>query len=684
MSTAKKLAVVALAIVMVFGAFGSVKAQTTSDLQAQIAALLAQINSLQSQLTTTKTNTLNSYNFTKDLTLGSKGSDVSALQQMLIDGGFLKISAPTGTFGPMTKVALGKWQASVGISPTSGYFGPKSRAFLASSTTTTNTTTTTTTTTTTNYPAGCTSNTGFSSTTGASCAAVAYPAGCTSNTGFSSTTGLSCVATSTAPSTSTYGTLSTTNYPVSSNSTLYGAQSYDVVAAQYKASGSNVTVKKVAVEMTGLSTFPWSLISSISVKDGSTVLATVPVNQANLIENTFGSDYTLNVSGLNFVIPNGSQKVLTVNATMVPILPSSAGSIIFTINKSGLIYTDVAGTMYTSGDNNVVSSSYALGAGTQTATFTMSLDSANPLENNIIGLSSGTSEQTVLVFDVTNNSQTSATFNNAYANVYNSTADVISYKLYDNNGTLLQTVAAPTASTTYSMVTFPTFSSPVSVPANTIKTFILKAVVGQLTLTDGQYTGAGTIRVQGVKMVGIDANSNLATVNGLTTLTGNIQHIAYIAPTFSFVSAAATVTGSAPSSSPAKTNDIADVAIKFTVKANNGDIFIPSAVSSSTAILGVTSPALTGSSSQSFSWSGDSVADQTSYPGFWRIPSGMTSAFTLANHIVNTGPTSTPTYYQDSLKSVVWSTVATTSTASTTAQVYGFNTFQTTPFYLGQ
>ncbi len=68
--------------------------------------------------------------FSRNLTLGSRGGDVSALQQILISKGFLRISAPTGYFGRLTKLALREWQASAGISPAFGYFGPISRAAL--------------------------------------------------------------------------------------------------------------------------------------------------------------------------------------------------------------------------------------------------------------------------------------------------------------------------------------------------------------------------------------------------------------------------------------------------------------------------------------------------------------------------------------------------------------------------
>lgn len=65
--------------------------------------------------------------FTRNLGFGIVGDDVSALQQFLIAGGFLKISTSTGYFGPLTKAAVGAWQASENIYPPAGFFGPISR-----------------------------------------------------------------------------------------------------------------------------------------------------------------------------------------------------------------------------------------------------------------------------------------------------------------------------------------------------------------------------------------------------------------------------------------------------------------------------------------------------------------------------------------------------------------------------
>jgi uncharacterized surface protein with fasciclin (FAS1) repeats len=60
---------------------------------------------------------------------GSQGADVVTLQTFLTNEGFLNIPAGTsmGYFGPLTKAALMKYQASQGISST-GYFGPLTKA----------------------------------------------------------------------------------------------------------------------------------------------------------------------------------------------------------------------------------------------------------------------------------------------------------------------------------------------------------------------------------------------------------------------------------------------------------------------------------------------------------------------------------------------------------------------------
>ncbi len=125
-------------ILNLLSGFGA-NASTIANVQA---ALTGQPST--TTTTTTPTAPASSYTFTRDLTVGSTGADVTALQQALISGGYLNATA-TGYFGSLTQAAVAKWQTAMGISPAAGYFGAKSRAAFAaagpSSTTTTTTTT---------------------------------------------------------------------------------------------------------------------------------------------------------------------------------------------------------------------------------------------------------------------------------------------------------------------------------------------------------------------------------------------------------------------------------------------------------------------------------------------------------------------------------------------------------------
>lgn len=74
--------------------------------------------------------------FQKNLNVGAVGSEIKDLQTFLISSAAgpaakeLAIYGATGYYGKVTKKALAEYQKSVGIVPPSGYFGPKTRAYL--------------------------------------------------------------------------------------------------------------------------------------------------------------------------------------------------------------------------------------------------------------------------------------------------------------------------------------------------------------------------------------------------------------------------------------------------------------------------------------------------------------------------------------------------------------------------
>lgn len=72
------------------------------------------------------------YAFDNDLTIGSTGADVAALQKLLEAQGLLKMpqGVAYGYFGPITQEAVAAYQKLHNIIPSIGYFGPKTRSAM--------------------------------------------------------------------------------------------------------------------------------------------------------------------------------------------------------------------------------------------------------------------------------------------------------------------------------------------------------------------------------------------------------------------------------------------------------------------------------------------------------------------------------------------------------------------------
>ncbi|MBI4122987.1 MAG: peptidoglycan-binding protein [Parcubacteria group bacterium] len=109
-------------------------AVTIAELQAQIDALLVQLQQLQAQQGSGAGAT--ACTFTRSLYVGvSSGDDVMCLQQYLNGAGHQLASSGAGSpgsettfYGSRTQAAVAAWQAANGVSPAVGYFGPISRA----------------------------------------------------------------------------------------------------------------------------------------------------------------------------------------------------------------------------------------------------------------------------------------------------------------------------------------------------------------------------------------------------------------------------------------------------------------------------------------------------------------------------------------------------------------------------
>ncbi len=212
--------------------------------------------------------------FNTNLTVGSRGPAVVALQSFLISKGFLTVPATTalGNFGGLTKAALAAYQASKGITPAKGYFGPITRAAVIADSAATSPVTTTTTTTTTTNP----------------------------------------VVTSTSNVEGTLDIRLASN--PADNANVRTQNDVPVYGIEFRARIADVTVQTVDLEVRvtegNNSENPATLINTIKVWDGSTVIASVPVSLTTFTKDQ-NQKYYYRVSGLNFVVPKDSTKTLT-------------------------------------------------------------------------------------------------------------------------------------------------------------------------------------------------------------------------------------------------------------------------------------------------------------------------------------------------------------------------------------
>jgi len=536
----KKLIAIALAGLFVFSAV-SVKADTLSDLQAQITALLAQITALQAQIAGTGTGVVC---FNTDLSKGMTSDDVKNLQIKLA------VTPTSGYFGPITFAAVKTFQTAHGIINT-GYVGPLTRAALntlyckAAETPVT-------------YPAGCTSAVGFSTTTGAPCSTtVTYPEGCTSAVGFSPTTGAPCAGTTTTTvgPTEGYFTFKQLASPANLTSAKKGTTNTAVLAFTLKANNSDISLKTIKL---GFNVRPWRYISKISLYEGSNLLKEVEAVSSAFEEVTVGSSYNLYLTGLDVPILKGETKTFTYKVD-VPASPETTGTVTLTLATDAIRGVDTVGL-------NV----YA--AAGETRTFTTAAATTGALE---LSINSGATKDKVELISTTDTTEhvTLATFdlkakyNDIHITEINNvtlvdhasnTLDVVilAAELWDGD-TMLGSVTPGTNGTDADFT-----SLDIDIAKDATKTLTIKAsvaAIGDSATKEGDYTNV----TSAANIVCEDSLYNPITATG--SLTGKNVYFYTVAPVLTFVSSDIKL--------DENLTDNATGHITFTVKALGGPIY---------------------------------------------------------------------------------------------------------------
>src|SRR3989344_9658154 len=206
----------------------------------------------------------------------SAASCVMSLQGAL--NGFGATLVVDGKFGPMTKASVMSFQASHSL-VADGVVGPLTKAALMGSVSG-------------NFPAGCSSASGFSVTTGLSCSGSSgsLPAGCMPGYLFSSTTGMSCSGGVTPPPTGLQGGVgSVDTYDLASglSNEEVGEDAKDVKVAGLEIENGDADIELTAVRLlfdegaaATASDFD-NYASEVSILLGSVKVATVDGSEFN-------------------------------------------------------------------------------------------------------------------------------------------------------------------------------------------------------------------------------------------------------------------------------------------------------------------------------------------------------------------------------------------------------------------
>ena len=323
--------------------------------------------------------------FTKDLTVGSSGTEVTALQKAI------GVTPATGYFGSVTKAAVQKFQASKGIS-TTGFVGQLTRAALNGS-------------------------------------VVSAPVVTTPGT-------------VTAVNSGVEGTLTADRFSISNTTAYEGDSMVPVLAIKLQAKLSDITVQRIKLDL-GISTSIYTKVfkTLYVVDDAGKVVAQADLNSNTVVKD--GSNYYLTLGGLSYVVAKDSSKVLTVKADVYSSIKSGdLGSKTVRLAADGIRGVDGAGIDQYAGSTSVTQSVTVATTLADSATMNLSTNSSNYKTTEVVASNGSTEDEldkvAFLAFDLKANKADLDVTDLTVRFTTSGTATVTTAYLYDGS-TLLST-----------------------------------------------------------------------------------------------------------------------------------------------------------------------------------------------------------------------------------------------------
>ncbi len=318
------------------------------------------------------------YTFSTDLSLGSTHADVSALQDMLVAGGYLQMPAGVskGYFGTLTKAAVQSWQAANSISPAAGYFGPISRARASM---------------------------------GGSVSTGNFPAGCTSAVGYSVTTGVKCSTTTSTPNPSTGLSGGAGDITITERSSgvqdevLEGEEEVSVLGFEVDAEGSDIAVTSVKVEFTHTGAGSTRLnryVDEVQVMMGGEVIGTVSVDDFK----KDGTTYSRSISVEDAVIGEDDTEDFHVSVTAVNNVDSDDLSENWKVELTQVRFEDATGAILTDSVSSTIDETFTFEDLSSTGDVELTVreddDSINDAHTVQVKDSSDTNDVEILSFEI--------------------------------------------------------------------------------------------------------------------------------------------------------------------------------------------------------------------------------------------------------------------------------------------
>jgi hypothetical protein len=456
-------------------------------------------------LALTVTTVASAASFENNLTVGSTGADVTALQTTLVGGGFLTMPAGVnmGYFGALTQAAVAKYQVAKGITPAAGFVGPITRAALNAGGAVAGAL----------CPNGMTLASNCTQAPGVVVSVPLCPNGMTLASNCSAAPG-------TTVTSNVEGSFTVTLAANPSAQTgITATQNVPIIGFNIKALDSDITIDRLdlqtGVTYTSGTLVPGSFINNVSVMDGSTVLLSRNVTNADF-EKTSSGVYYIRLSGLNFKVAKDTTKALTVAMSVNSITGSDAAKTITVLGygTNGVRGTDSAGfNQYADATGLTRAQAFAVsGLSTLAATADVNLvDSANIK----VHLTDGAKDVPMMSFNV--KSTTGASVITDVRLDVVAAADALPSTIYLYDGSTLLGSMTAVASTTFEDLA-------IAVAKDQTKTLTVKADFAGATGSgvDAADTAIVSLRANGITFDRPDGSSSA--VSNASKIDGNTMY----------------------------------------------------------------------------------------------------------------------------------------------------------------